>query len=102
MMDIPADLLTLEQERELDKVNAFYLQKEAEVCKLDNPLGLFHHPHNLLIVNNVIANLHIAQNSSQDFTRQEKGHQVAPRYFEALVQVYYSRRRFPTIRYGPE
>lgn len=32
MMNIPTDLLTPEQERELDKVNAFYLQKEAEVC----------------------------------------------------------------------
>jgi hypothetical protein len=31
-MNIPVDLLTPEQERELDKVNAFYLQKEAEVC----------------------------------------------------------------------
>jgi hypothetical protein len=32
MMNIPAALLTPDQERELDKVNAFYLQKEAEVC----------------------------------------------------------------------
>lgn len=30
-MNIPSIFLTLEQERELDKVNAFYLQKEAEV-----------------------------------------------------------------------
>lgn len=32
IMNIPAGLLNAEQERELDKVNAFYLQKEAEVC----------------------------------------------------------------------
>lgn len=25
-------MLTADQERELEKVNAFYLQKEAEVC----------------------------------------------------------------------
>lgn len=31
-MNIPTCLLNEEQERELDKVNAFYLQKEAEVC----------------------------------------------------------------------
>lgn len=31
-MNIPTWLLNEEQERELDKVNAFYLQKEAEVC----------------------------------------------------------------------
>lgn len=30
-MNIPVWLLNDEQERELDKVNAFYLQKEAEV-----------------------------------------------------------------------
>jgi hypothetical protein len=30
-MNIPSSLLTAEQERELDKVNAFYLQKEEEV-----------------------------------------------------------------------
>ena len=30
-MNIPTWLLSDEQERELDKVNAFYLQKEAEV-----------------------------------------------------------------------
>jgi hypothetical protein len=30
-MEIPTDLLTPRQERELEKVNAFYLQKEAEV-----------------------------------------------------------------------
>jgi hypothetical protein len=30
-MNIPTWLLNEEQERELDKVNAFYLQKEAEV-----------------------------------------------------------------------
>lgn len=29
---IPSDILTPDQERELEKVNAFYLQKEAEVC----------------------------------------------------------------------
>lgn len=32
-MNIPSWLLNDEQERELDKVNAFYLQKEAEVCR---------------------------------------------------------------------
>jgi CDK inhibitor PHO81 len=32
VMNIPKWLLNEEQERELDKVNAFYLQKEAEVC----------------------------------------------------------------------
>ena len=32
-MNIPSALLTPEQERELDKVNVFYLQKEAEVSK---------------------------------------------------------------------
>lgn len=37
MMNIPPGLLTLEQERELDKVNAFYLQKEAEVCRHSGP-----------------------------------------------------------------
>lgn len=31
-MFLPPDLLTPTQERELEKVNAFYLQKEAEVC----------------------------------------------------------------------
>lgn len=30
-MNIPKGSLNPEQERELDKVNAFYLQKEAEV-----------------------------------------------------------------------
>jgi hypothetical protein len=30
-MEIPKDLLSPRQERELEKVNAFYLQKEAEV-----------------------------------------------------------------------
>lgn len=30
-MNVPTWLLSDKQERELDKVNAFYLQKEAEV-----------------------------------------------------------------------
>jgi hypothetical protein len=30
-MNHPPGLLTAQQERELEKVNAFYLQKEAEV-----------------------------------------------------------------------
>jgi hypothetical protein len=36
-MDIPGGLLTDFQERELEKVNAFYLQKEAEVCRDTTP-----------------------------------------------------------------
>lgn len=31
MAFLPSDILTPDQERELEKVNAFYLQKEAEV-----------------------------------------------------------------------
>jgi hypothetical protein len=31
MMIVPSHLLNADQERELDKVNAFYLQKEEEV-----------------------------------------------------------------------
>ena len=31
-MGVPEGLLNAAQERELEKVNAFYLQKEAEVC----------------------------------------------------------------------
>jgi hypothetical protein len=34
-MSMPQGLLTPSQERELEKVNAFYLQKEAEVCSGD-------------------------------------------------------------------
>lgn len=42
MSSIPDGVLTLEQERELEKVNAFYLQKEAEVCVPNvNPYFLF-------------------------------------------------------------
>jgi hypothetical protein len=96
-MNIPVDLLTPEQERELDKVNAFYLQKEAEVCRqnqISDP-----NPH---VLNYVVANRHIAQNSTQDPARQEKSHQVAPRHLEALVQIHHSRRRFPAVRYGSE
>lgn len=33
MVFIPSGILTPGQERELEKVNAFYLQKEAEVCR---------------------------------------------------------------------
>jgi hypothetical protein len=35
-MNIPSELLTPSQERELEKVNAFYLQKEAEVGSATN------------------------------------------------------------------
>lgn len=39
-MSMPQGLLTPAQERELEKVNAFYLQKEAEVCLQPcGPLG---------------------------------------------------------------
>jgi hypothetical protein len=31
-------MLKSQQERELEKVNAFYLQKEAEVCGTSSPL----------------------------------------------------------------
>jgi hypothetical protein len=31
-------MLKSQQERELEKVNAFYLQKEAEVCYYSSPL----------------------------------------------------------------
>jgi hypothetical protein len=31
-------MLKSQQERELEKVNAFYLQKEAEVCNTSSPL----------------------------------------------------------------
>jgi hypothetical protein len=31
-------MLKSQQERELEKVNAFYLQKEAEVCSTSSPL----------------------------------------------------------------
>jgi hypothetical protein len=34
-MTLSRQVLTLAQERELEKVNAFYLQKEAEVCCLN-------------------------------------------------------------------
>lgn len=36
-MNFPKALLTPEQERELDKVNVFYLQKEAEVREATHP-----------------------------------------------------------------
>lgn len=65
-MNIPVDLLTPEQERELDKVNVFYLQKEAEVCKQNEVSGLNHQTPQPCLLNNVVANRHIAQNSTQD------------------------------------
>lgn len=46
-MNIPVWLLNNEQERELDKVNAFYLQKEAEVRDTSDSKPYRHRYHHL-------------------------------------------------------
>lgn len=76
------------QERELDKVNAFYLQKEAEV--------------GTCIQTGMWLLTYVAQNPSQDIARQEKGSAKQAWNLTTLSQVHDLGRGLPTIRHRSE
>jgi hypothetical protein len=64
-MSVLSSVPNARQERELEKVNAFYLQKEAEVSIL-------------LAYMDGLDNC-VAQNSSQNIVRQEKSSSISSR-----------------------
>lgn len=68
------------QERELERVNAFYLQKEAEVWAC---YELWDESHPVL-----------AQATSENVVRQEESHAITKHVnVQAIYQLYYSTRR---------
>ena len=74
------------QERELEKVNVFYLQKEAEVLLTPRSVE-------------VLVHQDVAQAPAQDTTGQKAGDAVPkPRLLEALGDFCHARRRLPAVR----
>ena len=88
-------LLSRIKERELEKVNTFYLQKEAEVS-IQNPPILFY--FYILLLTSVLAPVAVKHPS-----RQEESHAATPSIsVQGLIKVHCLGGRPEAIQHGPQ
>ena len=92
-MSVLRNLADASQERELEKVNVFYLQKEAEVSRVTCAASKMPAPHDTYPST--------AQDPPENFVGQEKGIAVSSGSIKKLNKICNAARGLPAVCQRP-